>query len=348
MRASLLMRGSLFALVAAIGGTILVVGQVAKPTATQMADSANKLIGTFDDKQKKQATFTYNDPHRTTWYFTPQQDKDRKSTRKGLPLEAMTAEQKASVLDLLKVGLSAKGYTQVTTIMSLEGILAELEGKTGAMVRNPNWYFVSIFGEPSNTGAWGWRVEGHHLSLNFTLDKGQVISATPLMLGANPAEVKAGPKKGLRTLPEIEDIAKKLMAALTPEQVKVAQQAKQLPEIKEGQPKADVGTRIGLVAEKMTADQKKLLNQLVEAYANRLPGTIATEELKRYTDAGAGQVAFAYCIEENKPGKPYTYRVHGPTFVIEFLNVQADASKNPANHIHSAWRSLPNDFGLAK
>ena len=341
-------RTVLLAVITASVGALLVVGQNAKPTAARMAESADKLLGTLTADQKKKAVFAFDDKHRTTWYFTPQQDKEKKSTRKGLPLEAMTADQKAAVLEMLKTGLSARGYEQATTIMSLESLLLELEGKNGAMVRNPNWYFVSVFGEPSNTGKWGWRVEGHHLSINFTLDKGRVVSATPVLFGTNPAVIMQGDKKGQRTLPEIEDVAKELIATLTEDQVKAAKQDKQLPEIKEGQPNAATGKTIGLSAEQLTAPQAKILARLVEAYATRLPGDIAADEMKRYTEAGAGKVFFAYCVEADKPGKPYTYRVHGPTFVIEFLNIQADAAKNPANHIHSTWRSLPNDFGLAE
>ena len=120
------------------------------------------------------------------------------ATRKGLRFEELTAEQKMKALALLKTGTSAKGYEQATTIMSLENVLKDME-KKGTMVRNPNWYFVSIFGKPSKTGKWGWRIEGHHLSVNFTLDRGQIESPTPFMFGSNPADVKSGPREGLRS-----------------------------------------------------------------------------------------------------------------------------------------------------
>src|SRR5207248_10299893 len=123
--------------------------------------------------------------------------------------------------NLLKAGTSPAGYTQATTIMSLEGILHELE-KNGANVRNPGWYFLTVFGTPSKTGRWGWRIEGHHLSLNFALDHGKITAATPAFFGANPAEVKAGDRKGLRTLPEVEDLARELIRSLTEEQRQVA------------------------------------------------------------------------------------------------------------------------------
>jgi hypothetical protein len=335
-----------FFLALAIVGGAWVVGQSAKPGGVKMAEAATKFLTSLSDDEKKTSMFTYDDPHRTTWYFTPQQDKDKNPTRLGLRLEKLTEKQKELVLDLLRTGLSANGYKQADAIMANEGLLAELEGKTGANTRNPNWYFISIFGQPNDTGKWGWRLEGHHLSINFTLEKGEVISSTPLLFGTNPAEVKTGAKIGQRTLSEIEDVAKKLIATLSEDQNKAAKLAKQLPEILEKQPSANIGDPLGIPATKLSDEQAKILMKLVEAYADRLPGDIAEAEMKRVEQAGPGKIYFAYCVEADKPGQPWTYRVHGPTFVVEFLNVQADASKNPANHIHSGWRTLPQDFGL--
>jgi hypothetical protein len=328
---------------AAIGLTLLI-AQPAPTPGAKMANVANTFLTSLTPELKQKAAYPFDSPERLNWHFVPLQDQDRRPTRKGVSLEEMNDAQKMAALDLLRAGLSAKGYEQATTIMSLESILADLE-KNGAMVRNPNWYFVTIFGEPSNTGRWGWRVEGHHLSVNITLDRGVVQSPTPLVFAANPAEIKDGPKKGLRTLPETEDPVKELIASLNPEQQKLARQPKQFPEIA-ATPKPTVGPPLGLPAEKMTAAQQKILLKLMEGYTSRLPAEVAAQEMKRATEAGLEKVHFAYCIEEDKPGKPYTYRVQGPTFVIEFLNVQADSARNPANHIHSAWRRLPADFGL--
>ncbi len=336
-------RFALLVIALAVTLSVGLVAQSIKPTGAKLTDAANALLTTLPADLREKATFSFDDPHRTAWFFTPQQDRNRQSTRKGLRIDSLNADQKAAVMNLVKAGLSARGYEQATTIMSLEGILLELEGPKGAMVRNPNWYFVSIFGEPSNTGAWGWRFEGHHMSINMTLNKGEIVSATPLLFGANPAEVKDGPKKGLRTLPEIEDQARKLIKSLTAEQVAKAKQKEQLPEIKEKQANADVGAPKGITYAQLDADQKKTLWALIEAYANRLPTDAATEELNRVKAAGLDKIHFAYAGDA-KPGKPYTYRVQGETFVVEFLNTQADGAKNPANHIHSAWRRLPMDF----
>jgi hypothetical protein len=336
------------ALAAAAVGIIALatVGQPAAPTGAKMADAAAKFLGTLTPEQKKKATFPFDDTHRVAWFFTPQQDKQKNFTRVGVRMEELSAEQKAAALELLASGLSQKGFEQAKTIMSLEGVLKELEGPKGAMVRNPGWYFVTVFGEPSKTGAWGWRVEGHHMSVNYTLDKGEVVTATPLMFGANPADIKAGPKMGLRTLPDIEDRARELIKSLTPDQDKAAKQAEHFAEIKENNPRATVGWPVGVTMAQLAPAQQKTLRALLTAYLDRLPEALAAAERKK-TEGPGETISFAYSGSP-VPGQGYTYRVYGPEFVVEFLNIQADSAKNPANHIHSAWRRIPADFGLAK
>jgi len=245
----------------------------------------------------------------------------------------------------LRAGTSEGGYTKATTIMSLESILRELE-KGGAMVRDPGWYFLTIFGDPSKTGKWGWRVEGHHLSLNFTLDGGKVIASTPAFFGANPATVKQGDRKGLRTLAEAEDLAKELFRSLDEEQRKTAFQDKQFPEISEAKAAPDVGEPKGLARASMNDKQKAKLDELIKSYVDRMPADIAQVEMAQLRDGGPDKIQFAYA-GGLEPGQPYTYRIQGPTFVVMFLNVQPDGAKNPANHIHSAWRNIKGDFGLS-
>ena len=332
---------------AGIVGVALVGRSAPDTTGGKMKAAADAFLASLTPEQKKKATFGFDDPHRTKWFFTPQQDKEKKSTRKGVRLEEMTAEQKKAAMELLKSGLSAKGYEQATTIVGLEALLADLEGAKGAMIRNTGWYFVSVFGEPSNTGKWGWRFEGHHLSVNYTLDKGEVVVGAPMLFASNPAEVKDGAKKGLRPLPEIEDHVRALIKSLNAEQDKVAKQPKAFPEIKEGQPKADVGPPVGITADKLTAEQKATLVKLLEAYTGRMPEELAANEMKKVKATPDAKLFFAYSGSAT-PGEPYTYRVQGTEFVVEFLNVQADSAKNPANHIHSAWRRLPIDFGLSE
>ena len=216
------------------------VGQATESAGIKMTSAAQKFLDTLSAEQKAKATFAFDDKERTNWYFVPRETKDRKPTRKGLSLEEMNAEQKAAALNLVKAGTSPDGYIAATTIMSLEAILHELEQGRGP-TRNPEWYFFTIFGTPSKSGKWGWRVEGHHLSLNFTLDSGKVVSATPAFFGANPATVKDGPKKGLRTLPAAEDLARALFKSLDEGQQRIARQEKPFREIEQANVVPTVG-----------------------------------------------------------------------------------------------------------
>jgi hypothetical protein len=331
------------ALVVGLAG-VAYVSQANEPPGVKMAEAADKLLASLDPEQKAQATFNFDDPERTNWHFIPLQDNQRRSTRKGLPLEAMTEAQQAAARELLKAGTGQDGFQAATTIMSLENILAELE-KGGAMVRKPGWYFFTLFGTPSKTGRWGWRVEGHHLSLNFVVDGGQIVSATPAFFGANPAVVKQGPQKGKHTLSNADNLARELFLALDDAQRKTAYQAKEFPEIEARNKAPHVGQPRGLPASQMTDKQRALLIKLLEAYAQRMTPNVAAAELGAVEKAGLDKVHFAYA-GGTEPGKPHTYRIQGPTFIVEFLNVQADSARNPANHIHSVWRQIKGDFGL--
>jgi hypothetical protein len=322
------------------------VGQRTEPPGVKMVVAAEKLVDSLTAEQKEKAAFDYESKERTRWFFTPQQNAQRQATRKGLPLEDMKAEQKKLALNLVAAGTSARGNIEATTIMGLEAILHDLEKKkNGTMVRNPDWYFFTVFGTPSKTGKWGWRVEGHHLSLNFTMEGTQVVASTPAFFGANPADVKSGAKKGLRILAPAEDLAAKLFKALDDEQKKTAYQSKSFPEIREATVDPGVGPPQGLPADKMTDEQRDVLAKLLQSYTQRMPPEIAEMEMKHVREAGLDKIHFAY-QGGTEPGQKHTYRVQGPTFVIEFLNEQADSAGNPANHIHSVWRKMKGDFGI--
>src|SRR5260370_31963222 len=204
----------------------------------------------------------------------------------------MTADQKKAALALVAAGTSAQGNKQALTIMSLEAILRDQEAK-GSMVRNPDWYFFCIFGSPSKTGKWGWRVEGHHLSLNFTMEGGHVLTATPSFYGANPAQIKGGPKKGLRVLAEAEDLAFQLFEALDAGQKKIAYQAKAFDEIKQATIHPGVGEPVGLPAAKMSKEQRAILVKLLEAYTRPMPEEVAAAEWEHVQDAVLKNVHFA-------------------------------------------------------
>ena len=314
------------------------------PAGGVMTLAAVDFLGTLTPDQQGKAVFPFDDKQRLAWAFVPLQDKDRKSTRKGLPLEQMNEKQREAARRLLKAGTSESGYQDATTIMSLESILRETE-KGGAMVRNPEWYFFTIFGDPKGAARWGWRVEGHHLSLNFVIEGGKMVASTPCFFGANPAVVKDGPRAGQRTLGDADELARVLVQLLDAEQKKAAIQGMQFPEIGGQKANPEVGAPRGLAVAQMNPEQKKALSKLLQAYTRRMPWDVALNEWSELEKAGMEKIHFAYA-GGTEAGEPHSYRVQGPTFVVEFLNVQEDGSRNPANHIHSSWRRLKGDFGL--
>jgi hypothetical protein len=337
-------RLGLAALALALLAGLAHVVQVAGPAGVGMADAAQKFLAGLTPELRAKAQFPFDSPERLKWAFVPLQDAEKRPTRKGVRMEEMTAPQREAALALLRSGTSRSGYNQAVTIMSLENILSELE-KGGRIVRTPGWYFVSVFGTPSLTGKWAWRIEGHHLSINCLVEDGKVASATPTFFGANPATVLAGPRKGLRAIPDVDDLACELFKSLDDGQRQLALQSEPHREI-DANSAVKVGEPRGIPAAKLTDKQRETLMKLIRAYTDRLPGDVAQLELDRMAKAGLDKVSYAFAggIE---PGQKHTYRLYGPTFVAEFVNVQDDSAKNPANHIHSAWRHLPKDFGLA-
>jgi hypothetical protein len=299
-----------------------------------MLEEANKFLGTFSGQQKDKVKISYDEKTRTDWHFIPKPDGVRKAA-----------------LSLLKGALSEAGYGKATKIMSLEGLLHELEkAKGGKNVRDTERYFFTIYGTPTPESKWGLSVEGHHLSLNFVVDKGHVVSTTPSAFGANPAIVKndnlPNIPKGTRVLAKEETLALELLKSLTPEQRKEAtleELPKEVHNAGEAQPTTDLPK--GLSAEKLAGEQKSQLRTLVEEYANSFPPDVAKERMEAIRSGGVEKISFAWAGSE-KEGEGRYYCIQGPTFQIEFINVQADSAGNPANHIHSVWRDVRGDFNL--
>ena len=333
--------------IVAIGGMtgLAYVAQQIDGAGPDQVSAASAFVDSLTPEQKAIGTFAFDSDERFDWNFVPLQDKERKATRKGIPLGKLTAEQKQKALALLKAGTSQSGAETAKEIMNLENVLKEAE-KMGAMVRNsPDWPTSSrSSGTPSkHRPKWGWRFEGYHLSLNTTLDGMQVMTATPNFFGANPAR---NPKTQTKILgPRAQELAAKLYDSLDADQKKLATSDKEFPEPGQQTKNPKVGPPSGLPVSKMTADQKGVIVKLLEHYTGRMPKDVGDREMKLVTDAGVDNVYFGY-NGSTKDGEKRSYRVQGPTFVVEFLNVQTDGFGNPANHIHSAWRRIKGDFGL--
>jgi hypothetical protein len=309
-----------------------------------MTSAATAFLASLTPDQRAQATFDFASGERTRWNFIPPQA----FPRKGLTFKAMSEEQREKAQALLKTGLSQRGYMTATSIMDLESTLGALEGAArGAgqraenFAREPLEYYVSIFGTPSPKDPWGWRVEGHHVSVRFTLAGGAVDVGAPSFFGSNPAEVREGPKKGLRILAHEEDPARALVTALdTSQRAKAIIQTSAPNDIVTNN-KVDINplSPVGISMAELTAAQKPMLMQVIEAYTSAMATDIAADRTNRLTKAGVEKIAFAWAGEIER-GKKHYYRVQGPTFLIEFDNTQ-----NDGNHIHSVWRDFSGDFG---
>lgn len=318
-------------------------------TGQTMAEAADAFLKTLSAEQRAKAALPYDDPKRLDWHFIPKPD----GAREGLQVREMSADQRKAAHALLKAALSEAGYAKATRIMELESLLHELEkAKGGKQLRDSERYFFTVFGGPNKEGKWGLGVEGHHLSLNFVVDKGNVVSSTPTAFCANPATVMNDGvptiKKGTRVLAKEETLAFDLLASLTPEQKKAALIAEKAPgDVRDaGKAQAPTDAPVGLLAEKLSGQQRGILVSLIEEYANNLPADVAKERREAIESDGPAKTYFAWAGAD-KPGVGHYYRIQGPSFVIEFVNTQADSAGNPANHIHSVWRDLRGDFGIA-
>jgi TonB family protein len=303
-------------------------------SAAVMAEAANKFLASLTPEQKAKASFEFGDGQRFDWHFVPRD-------RKGVPLKDLDEKQRGLAMEFMKSGLGASGYQKATTIISLEPVLAQLEGPSRRWPRDPELYYFSIFGTPSAKAPWGWRVEGHHISLQFTVVKGEMVSTTPLFFGANPAEVREGERKGLRALAGEEDRGRELILALDEKQRAVAIFDKTAPGdiITMNKRKADPLKPEGVAAGQLNKQQKALLEKLLNEYLSRMPQDIADERWKKLRAAGFDKIYFAWAGGVNK-GDPHYYRIQGPTFLVEY-----DDTQNNANHIHSVWRDFNGDFG---
>jgi len=314
-------------------GLALSLGSVfAHEVADDMAAAANDFLNSLDPEQREKATFDFDDEERKNWHFVPIE-------RNGLALRDMRPEQQHLAHGLLSTGLSHTGYLKAVQIMSLERILWELENQ--APRRDPEYYLVWIFGTPDAKGTWGWRFEGHHMSLNFTLVEGKLISETPAFWAANPGEVTEGPRAGLRVLADEEDLARKLVTSLDDAQKSKAVIGEKAPReiLTKDFPKVEPLEDKGIAYKDLSKEQQGMLMDLVKEYLFNHRDELAKEELAR-VESELDQVKFAWA-GGFEFGEGHYYYVQGKTFLLEYVNIQ-----NGGKHPHAAWRNFGEDFGV--
>jgi len=315
-----------------------------------MASAATRFLSSLTPEQRKQATFAFDSDERTHWHFIPTGPAPM-FPRNGLTIKEMTEAQRKAAHELLKAGLSAPGYRTASAIMELETVLGALESaqraaaatppRAAPIVRDPERYFFSVFGTPSTKDTWGWRVEGHHVSLQFTVVKGTLVAGAPAFFGSNPAEVREGPKKGLRILAAEEDAARALVESLDAAQREKAVINTTAPNDMVTMNQNDIKplSPIGITADALKPSQREMLMKLIDVYTGYMTADIAADRAAKLKKAGVDKIGFAWAGPLEKGQKHY-YRVQGPTFLIEYDNTQ-----NDGNHIHSVWRDFDGDFG---
>jgi len=308
----------------------------AQRDVASMTRAAESFLGTLSDEQREAATFELDSEERSRFHFIPIEMFERR----GVMIADMSEVQRQRAHELLRAGLSQRGYLTAAQVMELEDVLQAMEGG-GRFARDRDEYLFTFFGAPATGATWGWRFEGHHISLHFTIVDGAVAVASPAFVGANPAEVREGPQSGRRVLGDREDAGRALIRALDEGQRRVAIIDVEAPrDILTGNaPAVDPMAPAGIEASQLDSRQRELLLELADVYLSMMSDDIAEHRRQALLEAGTGAIRFAWAGSVD-PGEAHYYRVQGPTFLIEYDNTQ-----NGANHIHSVWRDFDGDFG---
>jgi hypothetical protein len=296
--------------------------------------AATNFLGLLSQDIKSQVEFKFDDVERFNWHYVPRY-------RSGVSLHDLTQPQLDAALKLLKASLSVQGYKKATDVMALESVLREVENR-GAddTYRDPKKYYFSIFGTPSSDKPWGWRLEGHHLSLNFSAASNKIQSSTPSFFGSNPATIPSGKRKGEQILKDESSLGFALVNSFSSSQLQTAviSETAYSDILSENKRKAMALTPKGISYAAMNEQQKKTFMTLLNTYVKNYELGFSTTLMKKIENAGIENLSFAWA-GSLKPGKGHYYRIQGPMLLIEFDNTQ-----NNANHIHSVVRDLTNDF----
>lgn len=301
------------------------------------ADKPTELIAfieALDEKQKEKTLHDFNDIYRERWHYLPTES----WPRRGISIAQLSELQRTKLHALLQSSLSSSGYDKTMATIELENVLAELENNPER--RNPEKYFINIWGDPSKDKLWSWRFEGHHVSLHFT-NVDHEMSFSPRFFGANPGIVKSGSKKGLRSLAAEQDLGIELINSMNDKQKSkaiisdmayyeiVTSNALEVAPLEEN----------GLKISEMTTSQIGILSKIIEEYVSVIPEELAKKRMRTIKDENFEDIFFAWA-GATEIGKAHYYRIQGKSFLLEFDNAQ-----NNANHIHTIWRDFDGDFG---
>ena len=329
-------------------------------TETMMAQAANRFLESLDRMQRMATVFAMDAEERTNWHYFPETGfaDEYGYVRNGITFKDMDAKQRHLAYGLLSTGLGRAGFLKTMNVMALEEIVRVIEDDhTG--YRDTERFHFTFFGKPGMTGDWGWRVEGHHVSLHYVIRDGQLVASSPTFLGANPHEVPQGLHKGMRALEREEDMARALLVSLDADRRKQAIFDQQAPYdiVTMADKRAELdGQPQGIAAAELSESQYRALLDLIGEYAGTMPPEVAADRMKAASQTPKDQLYFGWAGDIDRPaaqpidiGSKTTenrhlagnyYRIQSPTFLIEFANTQ-----NQSNHSHAVWREFEGDFG---
>ncbi|MDR3715032.1 MAG: DUF3500 domain-containing protein [Puia sp.] len=306
--------------------------------AQDLVKAAGRFISLLDSTQRIRALYPFDTEERYGFHYFPIDN------RKGIPMDQLNTTQTAAAMYLIKTCLTEGTVKKIKEIMQLEKVLIEIEHrKPEDHFRDPGKYFLAVFGIPGDRTVWGWRLEGHHVSFNFSADNKQLVAGTPGFLGANPAIVQEGDQKGKEVLKDEKEMAFALLHKLSADELKKALADTTAPGdiVTYINRKAMIEHPSGILYSEMSSDAQQQLLRLVNLYVHRFTKLFADNMLKEIQTAGVEKLRFAWMGQmESGPGHPHYYRIQGPTLIIEYDNTQ-----NNANHVHTVVRDLLHDYG---
>lgn len=310
----------------------------------EIRKAAVAFLNGLDPESRKNAVFAMDDKERRAWSNLPATS----FKREGVSFKEMSPEQRSLAHRLLQSTLSSQGYLKTTGIMHLDELLKQM-----AAQRRPNntpmfghdLYWIGIFGDPAKDKSWGWQLDGHHLALNITV-VGEEVAVRPAFMGSDPVRMPSGTYAGWYVQRGEDEKGRKLFDSLDEQQCSKAIIDAVAPrDVITGPTRGDqLKTPTGLPASELNAAQLRLLKSLISEYVHNFEHNIAHIQMDRIMESGWEKLHFAWAGTEDN--KPYYYRVHGPTVIIEFDNHYPPGRNSGAvNHIHTVFREPGNDYG---
>jgi hypothetical protein len=304
--------------------------------ADKLLGATQKFLGGLEPGKRKSATFAWTGPEWKNWNYFGSAD----NIKPGLRLEQMSEAQKSAAWDIIATLFSPEGVEKTRNVMTLQDVLASMGNSPGQ--RSSQRFSFAVFGAPAAKGAWGFRLEGHHLHQSITVRDNRIVSLTPSSFSVNPNRVTSGKHAGLVTLKAEESLARKLIADLDPKRqsrAKLSDSAMRNILSYAGRERANA-KKVGIPASELSTAQQDLLWQLVETYAVAyLASPLADAQRVRVRAGDRDAVHFAW-YGPNNPETAFGYRVIGDGFVIELGSVDG-----AAQHLHTVYNDLGNVLG---